>query len=260
MKIPIYQIDAFTGIVFKGNPAAVCILEEWLEDEVLQNIAAENNLAETAFIVGKNNEYMIRWFTPKVEIDLCGHATLAGAFALFEEYEKQLQTITFRSKSGPLTVHKNGTLLSMDFPSRKPVPCSKPKVLDEALGVEAMATFASRDLLVILETELQVKNLDPDLSLLSQLTEYFAVIVSSKGEKVDFVSRFFAPNAGILEDPVTGSSHCTLIPYWAEKLNKNKLHALQLSQRGGELFCENAGERVIISGKAVMYLKGHILL
>jgi PhzF family phenazine biosynthesis protein len=261
MNIPIYQVDAFTSEVFSGNPAAVCIIEEWLDDNIMQSIASENNLSETAFIVQRDGQFKIRWFTPKTEVDLCGHATLASAFVLFREGLIENNTVTFESQSGPLTVERfdNG-LLSMNFPSRRPIACKKPEVLEDALGTNVVATLASRDLLAILENEEKVSNLLPNLELLSRIEEYMAVIVSAKGNKVDFVSRFFAPNAGVPEDPVTGSSHCTLIPYWSEQLNKDKLHALQLSPRGGELFCENMGGRVVIKGKAVMYMKGEIYI
>lgn len=261
MNIPIYQVDAFTSEVFSGNPAAVCIIEEWLDDNIMQSIASENNLSETAFIVQRDGQFKIRWFTPKTEVDLCGHATLASAFVLFGEGLIENNTVTFESQSGPLTVELlDDGLLSMNFPSRRPIACKKPEVLEDALGTNVVATLASRDLLVILENEEKVSNLLPNLEVLSRIKEYMAVIVSAKGNKVDFVSRFFAPNAGVPEDPVTGSSHCTLIPYWSEQLNKDKLHALQLSPRGGELFCENMGGRVVIKGKAVMYMKGEIYI
>ncbi|MEW5766261.1 MAG: PhzF family phenazine biosynthesis protein [bacterium] len=261
MNIPIYQVYAFTSEVFSGNPAAVCLLKEWLDNSMMQSIASENNLSETAFIIQRDGQSKIRWFTPKIEVDLCGHATLASAFVLFEEKLIEDNTVTFESQSGPLTVEQldNG-LLSMNFPSRRPVACEKPEVLEEALGTNVVTTLASRDLLVILENEEEVQSLLPNLELLSTIEEYMAVIVSAKGNKVDFVSRFFAPNAGIPEDPVTGSAHCTLIPYWSEQLRKDKLHALQLSPRGGELFCEKIGARVIIKGKAVMYMKGEIYI
>ncbi len=262
MKIPIYQIDAFTCKSFKGNPAAVCVLDDWLETDVMQKIAAENNLSETAFVVKKNNKFSIRWFTPKIEVDLCGHATLASAFVVFKEIHGfNSPSITFDSQSGPLTVwQKENNLLTLDFPSRKPEKCSKPELLDKALGIKSVATFESRDLLVILENEEQVKNLDPNFYLLSQIKKYLGIIVSAKGNEADFVSRFFVPSAGIPEDPVTGSAHCTLIPFWAEILKKEKLHALQLSQRGGKLFCESSGERVLISGNAVKYFEGEIVI
>jgi len=224
--------------------------------------STENNLSETAFVVRKNNKFSIRWFTPKIEVDLCGHATLASAFVVFKEiHDFNSTSITFESPSGALTVWQNeNNLLTLDFPSRKPKKCPKPELLDKALGIKTVATFESRDLLVILENEEQVKNLEPDLNLLSQTTEHLGIIVSAKGNEADFVSRFFAPEAGIPEDPVTGSAHCTLIPFWAEILKKEKLHALQLSQRGGELFCENSGERVLISGNAVKFLEGEIVI
>lgn len=260
MKLPIYQVDAFTSKVFGGNPAAVCILNEWLDAPIMQKIAAENNLAETAFIVPKDDHFTIRWFTPTLEVDLCGHATLASAYVLFMLGLAKGE-VTFQSMSGQLAVKQlEDDLLALDFPARKPVVCEKPALLEDALGVAVKATLASRDLLVVLDREEQVVKLKPNFEILSSIKEHFAIIVSAPGDKVDFVSRFFAPNAGILEDPVTGSAHCTLIPYWSELLGKNNLHALQVSPRGGELFCANLDERVSIAGAAVLYLKGEIYL
>ncbi|MBL7995085.1 PhzF family phenazine biosynthesis protein [bacterium] len=257
MKIPLYQIDAFTGVLFRGNPAAVCPLDEWLSDETLLNIAAENNLSETAFFVKEGKEYRLRWFTPEVEVDLCGHATLAAAFVVFNYVNSTLNRIEFETKSGKLTVTKNGKLLSMDFPSRKPAACSPPQDLIKGLGGSPVEVLKSRDYFVVYSSEEEIKALKPDMSLLSKL-DALGVIVTAKGNHVDFVSRFFAPGAGIPEDPVTGSAHSSLIPYWAEKLAKNKLHALQVSKRGGELFCEYNGARVMISGHAVKYLEGSL--
>ncbi|MBL7961277.1 PhzF family phenazine biosynthesis protein [bacterium] len=255
MKIPLYQIDAFTGNLFKGNPAAVCPLNEWLNDETLLNIAAENNLSETAFFVKEGMGYRLRWFTPEVEVDLCGHATLAAAFVIFNYIDPSLNRVVFATQSGNLTVTTNGKLLAMDFPSRKPAACSPPHDLIKGLGVSPAETLKSRDYFVVYSSEEEIKNLKPDMSLLSKL-DALGVIVTAKGNQVDFVSRFFAPGAGIPEDPVTGSAHSSLIPYWAEKLAKSKLHALQVSKRGGELFCELNGDRVMISGHAVKYLEG----
>jgi PhzF family phenazine biosynthesis protein len=260
MKIPFYQIDAFTSKVFGGNPAAVCILDTWLDAGRLQSIAAENNLSETAFLLPKSRgRYELRWFTPTIEVDLCGHATLASAFVIFSFFDNTLTSVDFETASGLLSVARSGELLSMDFPSRKPEPAEKSSLIAEALGAEPLEVLKSRDLLVVFKNESTIKNMKPDYSKIMQI-DTFAVIVSAKGEKSDFVSRFFAPKAGIPEDPVTGSAHCTLIPYWSERLGKNKLHAFQLSRRGGELFCENAQDRVRISGHAVIYAKGELFL
>jgi PhzF family phenazine biosynthesis protein len=261
MKIPLYQVDAFTRKVFGGNPAAVCILESTLNDETLQYIAAENNLSETAFLVEKTRgQYELRWFTPTMEVDLCGHATLASAFVLFSFIDSSLSSIDFKTASGILTVAKSGDLLSMDFPARKPVPAESPEYLSEALGIEPGEVLKSRDLLAVYKDESMIKDMNPDFGLLKQIHDAFAVIITAPGKNSDFVSRFFAPKAGIPEDPVTGSAHCTLIPYWSERLKKQKLHAFQVSKRGGELFCEDLGERVRIAGHSVLYSKGEIYL
>ncbi|MGD0278278.1 MAG: PhzF family phenazine biosynthesis protein [Smithella sp.] len=261
MKTPFFQIDAFSSKIFGGNPAAVCILESWLGTDVLQFIAAENNLSETAFLVPKSRgRYDLRWFTPTVEVDLCGHATLASAFAIFSFVDSTLTVVDFETASGLLSVVKSGGLLSMDFPARRPEPVEKSPVIAQVLGAEPSEILKSRDLLVVFEDEYTIRNMKPDFEKLKQIRGAFAVIVTAQGEKSDFVSRFFAPNAGIPEDPVTGSAHCTLIPYWADRLKKNQLHAFQLSKRGGELFCENAGDRVRISGHAVLYASGELYL
>ena len=261
MKIPFYQVDAFSSKIFSGNSAAVCILESWLDTNVLQSIAAENNLSETAFLVPKSRgRYELRWFTPTIEVDLCGHATLASAFVIFSFVDATLTSIDFETASGLLSVARSGALLSMDFPSRRPGPAEKSPLIAQALGAEPLEVLKSRDLLVIFGNESTVRNMKPDFDKLKQIRDAFAIIVTAQGEKSDFVSRFFAPNAGVSEDPVTGSAHCTLIPYWSERLGKNKLHAFQLSERGGELFCENARDRVRISGNAVIYAKGELFL
>ena len=261
MKIPFYQVDAFSSKIFSGNSAAVCILESWLDTNVLQSIAEENNLSETAFLVPKSRgRYELRWFTPTIEVDLCGHATLASAFVIFSFVDTTLTSIDFETASGLLSVARSGPLLSMDFPSRRPEPAEKSPLIAQALGAEPLEVLKSRDLLVIFENESTVRNMKPDFDKLKQIRDAFAIIVTAKGEKSDFVSRFFAPNAGVSEDPVTGSAHCTLIPYWSERLGKNKLHAFQLSERGGELFCENVRDRVRISGHAVIYAKGELFL
>lgn len=258
MKIPIYQVDAFAEKLFKGNPAAVCILEQWLPDNILQSIAAENNLAETAFLVMSGSDYHLRWFTPAVEIDLCGHATLATAHVLFTILQPSMASVTFQSKSGPLTVTRNADLLTLDFPARPPRSIPVPAHLLDALGRQPEAVLMARDILVVYKDEEEIRSLKPDIRGLLQVKEAFGVIATAPGIRSDFVSRFFAPKEGIPEDPVTGSAHCTLIPYWAERLNKLKLHARQLSERGGELFCELCDDRVKIGGKALLYLKGEI--
>jgi PhzF family phenazine biosynthesis protein len=259
MKIPIYHIDAFANRVFAGNPAAVCPLEEWLEDSVMQAIAQENNLSETAFFVPEESVYRIRWFTPVAEVDLCGHATLAAAFVIFNYGDTSRSQITFRSRSGKLTVVRERGLLSMDFPSQPPVPCGAPKELVDGLGKEPLAVLCSEDYLAVFSSENEIIELNPDMEPLKKLG-LRGVIVTAQGKRVDFVSRFFAPKLGVDEDPVTGSSHCALTPYWANKLNKKELHAHQVSQRGGELFCRDCGRRVIISGRAVKFMEGSITI
>ncbi len=257
MRIPIFHVDAFTSQVFRGNPAAVCPLESWLDDATLQSIAAENNLSETAFLVGGNGAYEIRWMTPAAEVDLCGHATLASAFVLFAEGEKGREEVVFRSKSGELKVRRQGDLLALDFPSRPPQPMTASEDLLEGLGRAPREVWGARDYLAVFETEDEVRRLAPDFSRLARV-DRMAVIVTAPGTRVDFVSRFFAPGVGIPEDPVTGSSHCTLVPFWSRRTGKKTLHALQVSPRGGELFCEDRGDRVAIAGRAVRYLQGTI--
>ncbi len=255
-----YVVDVFTEEHFCGNPAGVCLLEEWLEDEIMQKIAFENNLAETAFLVKNVDHYDLRWFTPEVEIDLCGHATLGSAYVLMNYVDPSMKRVEFHTMSGILTVIREGDLFTMDFPSRKPVPCEKPDLLEQALGVQVLETHIARDLLVVIKDEKSLAELRPDFSLLGKIDQVFGFIVTAKGDQCDFVSRFFAPNAGIMEDPVTGSSHTTLIPFWSEKLSKDNMTAKQLSKRGGSLYCKNKGERVEISGKAVTHLIGEIIL
>ena len=257
MKLPIYQVDAFTTKLFGGNPAAVCPLEYWLKESVMQSIAAENNLAETAFFIKKENYYELRWFTPEAEVDLCGHATLASAFVIFNLLKSETEKITFQTKSGTLEVTRRDDLLVMNFPSRKPVETKIPEGLIEAIGKEPKEVLRSRDLLLVYETEEDVLSLQPDFGLLKKI-DWFGFIATAKGNNTDFVSRFFAPKEGINEDPVTGSSHSTLIPFWAERLGKNELLAHQISKRGGELFCKLIGDRVEIAGNAVLYLTGFV--
>ena len=257
MEIPLYQVDAFTKRVFGGNPAAVCPLPEFPPAEIMQSIGNENNLAETAFLVPNGDRYHLRWFTPEFEIDLCGHATLASAFVVFKHLRPDLNEVKFDTKSGELVVKRGeGGLLSMDFPSRPPEPGASDSRLRQALGGKAGAILVSRDYLVVYESEEEIRALKPDMNALAAMDRM--VIVTAPGRLVDFVSRFFAPHAGVPEDPVTGSAHCTLIPYWAHRLGKTKLHALQVSRRGGELFCELIGDRVTMAGYAVEFMRGTI--
>ena len=261
MKIPFFQVDAFSNTVFGGNPAAVCILNSWLDNDMLQKIAAENNLSETAFLVPKTSgSCELKWFTPTIEMDLCGHATLASAFILFKYYHKDKSVLNFKTASGALSVEKSGDLLYMNFPAWSPVETTPPEILAEAIGVEPISVLESRDLLAVFQDENTIQSMTPDFHKLKKITTHFGVIVSAPGKKADFVSRFFAPNAGVNEDPVTGSAHCTLIPYWAKRLNKSKLHAYQLSSRKGEVFCENSGDRVTIAGHSVLFAKGEIYI
>lgn len=261
MQLPIFQIDAFTSRVFGGNPAAVVPLTSWLPDPVLQAIAAENNLAETAFFVphadAGPHEYALRWFTPKVEVDLCGHATLATAHLLFSRFVPDAKKVRFTTQSGWLAVTREGDRLALDFPARPPTACPVPEELIAALGVQPAVVLAARDYFVVLRSAEAVRTLTPDIERLATL-DRFAVIVTAPGDDCDFVSRFFAPAQGIPEDPVTGSAHCTLIPYWSRRLGKISLFGRQLSARGGELYCEDQGERVAIAGHAVLYLEGTI--
>jgi PhzF family phenazine biosynthesis protein len=259
MKILIYQVDAFSSEVFSGNPAAVCVLDSWLDDNLLQSIAAENNLSETAFLVRNNDGFDIRWFTPITEVALCGHATLASAFVLFACQNWPEEEIRFHTrKSGQFIVTKRNSLLEMDFPSRPAYSIIPPTGLKEAVGMKPIKVLGSaEDLLVVLDSEKTVRELQPDFATLEQLDRR-GIIVTSRGSQSDFVSRFFAPAVGIPEDPVTGSAHCVLVPYWSSELHKKNLHALQISKRGGELFCVHAGERVKIAGRAALFLEGVI--
>jgi PhzF family phenazine biosynthesis protein len=261
MTIPIYQVDAFTSKLFGGNPAAVCYLQQWLTENKMQEIAQENNLAETAFFLNDGDNYKIRWFTPKSEIDLCGHATLATAHILFTTLEYKKDVVQFETMSaGKLAVQKTQDKYTMDFPSRPAIHVEIPRGLSQALSnVEPIEILKSRDYLLVYESEQQIRDISPDFSALMNF-DTLGVTVTAPGDHVDFVSRFFAPKVGIPEDPVTGSAHCSLIPYWANKLKKNKLHAYQLSNRRGELWCELKNDRVLMSGNAVTYLKGEIFV
>lgn len=261
ITLPIYQVDAFTERAFHGNPAAVIILDSWLEDRILQEIAAENNLSETAFLVKKGNNYLIRWFTPAAEVELCGHATLASAHILFTYFEKNSSKLRFDTLfSGPLFVERDGTRLTLDFPADKSEPVDIPESIVQGLGARPEAAFLGRtDYMFVYKTQQQIEALNPDFRLLSSL-QARGVICTAPGNKVDFVSRFFAPSIDIDEDPVTGSAHTTLTPYWAKRLNRNEFIALQLSARGGELFCRMDGNRVRISGNAVIVIEGQLML
>jgi PhzF family phenazine biosynthesis protein len=260
MDIPLYQVDAFTRRVFAGNPAAVCPLEHWLDDSTLQAIALENNLSETAFFVPEaDGGFHLRWFTPAVEVDLCGHATLASAYVLMNHLDGGRTEVRFRSRSGELRVTRDGDLYALDFPSRPAHRVEPPHELIEALGVEPESVWKARDYMAVFKDEQRVRAMVPDMALLAAL-DAFAVIVTARGNEVDFVSRFFAPGRGVAEDPVTGSAHCTLIPYWSGVLGKRSMVAHQVSARGGELFCEDLGERVRIAGGAALFATGTIHL
>ncbi|MEP7279624.1 MAG: PhzF family phenazine biosynthesis protein [Bacteroidota bacterium] len=260
MKIPIYQADAFTNNLFGGNPAAICLLQDWLSDELMQQIAIENNLSETAFLVKDGKDYQIRWFTPGTEVKLCGHATLASAHILFTLLGHPGDSIIFHSKSGPLTVSKieNGKLM-LNFPTNIPEPVKEiPFGIFEGLGIESAPVFkTSFDYMVVLPSEKIISLLTPDFKVLAK-TPCRGVIVTAPGDEADFVSRCFYPQSGIDEDPVTGSAHTILVPYWAAQLNKTRLQAIQLSRRRGHLDCTLSGDRVLMSGHAVTYLKGEI--
>lgn len=261
MKIPLYQLDAFADRLFAGNPAAVCALERWLPDETLHAIAAENNLSETAFLVAKGTDYELRWFTPGVEIDLCGHATLAAGEVVFRWLRPGSSSVRFHTRrAGVLGVQRREELLVLDFPARPPRPCAPPPGLIDALGGRPSAVLTSeRDHLVVYDSQAEIARLAPGMAPLAALGPV-GVIVTARGERCDFVSRFFAPGAGVDEDPVTGSAHCVLTPYWSKTLGKTTLDARQISRRGGVLRCTLRGERVDIAGQVVPYLEGTITL
>jgi len=253
-----YQVDAFTSELFRGNPAAICPLEKWLPDETLQAIAAENNLAETAYYIPNGNGFQLRWFTPGVEVELCGHATLAAAYVIQSiRGESNAPRLSFQTKSGELIVERDGDLLVMDFPARPPAEVTAPPGLIDALGATPKQILAARDYVCVFDSEEEVLAIRPNMDKIAAL-DRFAVIVTAPGKTCDFVSRFFAPAKGVPEDPVTGSAHCTLVPYWSKRLGKTKLHARQVSKRGGELLCQDLGDRVKMAGKAVKFLEGFI--
>ncbi|MDC0747539.1 PhzF family phenazine biosynthesis protein [Polyangium mundeleinium] len=260
-EIPLYQIDAFTRRPFAGNPAAVCPLPAWLPDATLQAIAAENNLSETAFFVRQGERHELRWFTPSVEVDLCGHATLAAGYVVLELLAPDLPFVSFHTRSGELVVRRAEGLLSIDLPARPPAPAHVPSALAEALGKRPTAAFAARDLVAVYDSAEDVRALRPDMAKIAAL-DTFAVGVTARGTgidaDVDFVSRFFAPAKGVPEDPVTGSLHCTLVPLWASKLGRTRLQARQVSARTGELDCTLAGDRVLLAGGAVLVLEGRM--
>jgi PhzF family phenazine biosynthesis protein len=259
MRIPIYQVDAFTDRVFGGNPAAICPLESWIPDATMQSIANENNLSETAFFVREGDDYLIRWFTPNREMDLAGHPTLATAYVIFRFFEPERRRIDFRTvKAGSLTVMRRGDLISMDFPSRPPQACATLPALAAALGKAPVELMAARDYLAVFPRASDVAALAPDFHALGKLDRILTIATAPGEDGIDFVSRCFAPAGGINEDPVTGSAHCTLIPYWAGRLGKTELRAQQISRRVGDLYCEHRGDRVTIAGKAAFYMQGTI--
>lgn len=259
MKLSLYQIDAFTDKTFGGNPACVVPLDNWLTDEILLKIAKENAVAETAFYVDNGDKIHLRWFTPEIEMDLCGHATLATAHCLKTILGYKKDKMVFKTLSGDLTVFLDKDLYKMDFPSRMPSMDILPKAIENSLNIKPIEILKSRDFVLVYENETDVRNIKIDRQWFDQINlDPGGVIVTARGDNCDFVSRFFTPQASILEDPVTGSAHCSLIPYWAAKLNKNKLYALQVSERLGKLFCENKGDRVIISGQAKTYSIGNL--
>lgn len=260
MIVPIYQVDAFAERIFDGNPAAVCPLESWLSERHMQFVAAENNLSETAFFVPEGDGFRLRWFTPEVEVDLCGHATLATAAVLWRELGYDEPEIRFHTmKAGTLTVTRDGDWIALDFPARPPAPVAAPAELARALGAEPTTVLAARDYVAVFESAEAIRALVPDMAALAAL-DRFAVIATAPGADCDFVSRFFAPAKGVPEDPVTGSAHCTLIPYWGERLGRTEMQARQLSRRGGRIRCTHRGDRVTIAGQAVLYMKGELFL
>jgi PhzF family phenazine biosynthesis protein len=265
MRLPIYQVDAFAEKLFGGNPAAICPLQDWLPDATMQAIAAENNLAETAFFVRENggsDDYLLRWFTPAVEVDLCGHATLASAHIVFSFLAPGRERVSFRTlKAGTLTVDKRGDLLVMDFPARPAEPVAPPSDLIAALGGKPREVLKARDHMLVYDSAAEVLALEPDFAALAKIPDCWAAMATAPGEDgIDFVSRFFGPAQGVPEDPATGSSHCTLVPYWAKRLGKTKLQAQQLSRRVGTFTCALNGDRVSIAGRAVLYLEGQIFV
>lgn len=261
MKHNLYQIDAFTDRIFGGNPACVVPLDSWLPDDILLKIAKENAVAETAFFVDQGNKIHLRWFTPEIEMDLCGHATLATAHCLKNILNYKKDEIIFKTLSGDLIVSIEKDSYAMDFPSRMPIADNLPEIISKSLNIKPQEVLKSRDYILVYNNETEVRNIKIDRMLFDQINlDPGGVVVTAVGDNCDFVSRFFTPQASILEDPVTGSAHCSLIPFWAERLNKSKLNALQVSERVGTLFCEDKGERVLISGQAKTYSIGNFWL
>jgi predicted PhzF superfamily epimerase YddE/YHI9 len=259
MRIPYYQINAFSSRAFGGNPAGVCLLDEWLPDAAMQRIAKENDLAETAFVLKrpKSGTHGLRWFTPAIEMDLCGHATLATAFVMFTDLGYAGDCLSFDTKSGILKAAKRGDIVELDFPSRPALDCATPDALVRGFGKTPRAVLKARDYMAVFETEEEIAALKPDLSELTKL-DCLGIIATAPGRDCDFVSRFFAPRAGIPEDPVTGSSHTTLVPYWSARLGKKEMFARQVSERGGELFVRDCGNRVDMGGNCTVYLRGEL--
>lgn len=258
MRVPLYHVNAFTDRVFAGNPAAVCPLDHWPDEGTMQAIATENSLSETAFFVAEGDKFKIRWFTPTTEVDLCGHATLASAYVICSELEPGCKKVIFQSNKSQLAAEMRGDKLTLDFPALPPQTVTPPERLIEAIGGSPIEALAARDYLVVYGSEQEVRELEPDISGLEGL-DRFGVIATAPGVEYDCVSRFFAPAQGIPEDPVTGSAHCTIVPYWADRLGKQEIHAYQASARGGELFCNwTGGDRVSIAGSCVLYMRGCI--
>jgi len=260
MTIDIYQIDAFTTQLFHGNPAAVCPLKEWLPFDTMLNIAKENNLAETAYFIHKHdNIFHLRWFTPEIEMDLCGHATLATAFVIIQCLNYEFETLVFETLSGDLVIKTKGDQLEMNFPSRPAIPAELPEIIKQSLSIVPTEVYKARDFLLLYDSEEAVLSITANAAYLEQINiDPGGIIITAKGNNSDFVSRFFTPGAAVFEDPVTGSAHCTLAPFWAERLNKTDLHARQVSERGGDLYCKLEHNRVLIKGNAIKYLQGQI--
>lgn len=257
MRVPIFQVDAFATRRFSGNPAAVMVLDHFPDDALLQAIAAENNVAETAFLVPEAGNYRLRWFTPRVEVPLCGHATLASGAVVMERLEPGRTAVTFHTASGPLAVTRVDSGYSMDLPARPTAPVSPPPQLDEALGAPAVEVVADRfNYTVLLKDEPTLRALDPDVAAIARLDRGGVIVTAAGAGAYDFVSRYFTPGKGIPEDPVTGSAHCALVPFWAKRLAKTSFRAYQASQRGGEISCRLAGDRVELGGACVFYLEG----
>ncbi|MEK8021140.1 MAG: PhzF family phenazine biosynthesis protein [Candidatus Parabeggiatoa sp.] len=257
MELPLYQIDAFASKAFEGNPAAVCPLNEWLPDEIMQSIAEENNLSETAFFIPTGNRFHIRWFTPTTEVDLCGHATLATAYVLFNLLGHQSDKLEFDSKSGRLIVTKENQWLVMNFPAQPPVLCDIPTEIIKAFDIPPIECLRSEDFIVVFEREMDIESAKPDFEQLKKL-DLRGVVITAKSSRYDFITRFFAPKYGIPEDPVTGSAYTQLAPYWTAKMGRKRFNVKQISSRGGELSCEQVDDRVLIFGKAIQYLVGKI--